>query len=286
HHFNPSRALATTDTRRPSVRRALKLLPSSTRRQTPRFLHQTPASNFKMAWRSSGATNKDLVENMWRHGLIKDQRVKDAFLKVDRAHYAPAAPYEDSPQSIGHKATISAPHMHASATESLLPHILPSETRPAPRVLDVGSGSGYLTHLLAELVGDKGLVVGLEHIQALKDMGETNMAKSAEGRALLDSGKVKFRIGDGRKGWVEAPRGGETGDSTGWDAIHVGAAAVELHQELVDQLRAPGRMFIPVEDDNGYDQYVWAIDKKEDGSVVKEKLFGVRYVPLTDAPKA
>lgn len=47
-----------------------------------------------------------------------------------------------------------------------------------------------------------------------------------------------------------------------------------------------GRMFIPVEDDNGYDQYVWAIDKKEDGSVVKEKLFGVRYVPLTDAPKA
>ncbi|KAK1495259.1 protein-L-isoaspartate O-methyltransferase [Colletotrichum tamarilloi] len=227
-----------------------------------------------MAWRSSGATNKDLVENMWRHGLIKDQRVKDAFLKVDRAHYAPAAPYEDSPQSIGHKATISAPHMHASATESLLPHILPSETRPAPRVLDVGSGSGYLTHLLAELVGDRGLVVGLEHIQALKDMGETNMAKSAEGRALLDSGKVKFRVGDGRKGWVEAPRGGETRDSTGWDAIHVGAAAVELHQELVDQLRAPGRMFIPVEDDNGYDQYVWAIDKKEDGSVVKEKLFG------------
>lgn len=45
-------------------------------------------------------------------------------------------------------------------------------------------------------------------------------------------------------------------------------------------------MFIPVEDDNGYDQYVWAIDKKEDGTVVKEKLFGVRYVPLTDAPKA
>lgn len=131
--------------------------------------------------------------------------------------------------------------MHASATESLLPHILPSETRPAPRVLDVGSGSGYLTHLLAELVGDKGLVVGLEHIQALKDMGETNMAKSVEGRALLDSGKVKFRVGDGRKGWVEAPRDGEAGDSTGWDAIHVGAAAAELHQELVDQLRAPGR---------------------------------------------
>ncbi|KAF6808934.1 hypothetical protein CSOJ01_07204 [Colletotrichum sojae] len=239
-----------------------------------------------MAWRSSGASNKDLVENMWRHGLIKDQRVKEAFLKVDRAHYAPVAPYEDSPQSIGYKATISAPHMHAAATESLLPHILPSAARPAPRVLDIGSGSGYLTHLLAELVGDEGLVVGLEHIKALRDLGEANMSKSADGRALMESGTVRFRVGDGRKGWREEPREGEEDQGTAWDAIHVGAAAVELHQELVDQLRAPGRMFIPVEDDNGYDQYVWAIDKKQDGTVVKEKLFGVRYVPLTDAPKA
>ncbi|KAK6206387.1 protein-L-isoaspartate O-methyltransferase [Colletotrichum tabaci] len=229
-----------------------------------------------MAWRSSGATNEELVENMWKRGLIKDQRVKDAFLKlftniislllqVDRAHYAPGAPYEDSPQSIGHKATISAPHMHATAAESLLPHILPSDKKPAPRVLDIGSGSGYLTHLLAELAGEKGLVVGLEHIQALRDLGEKNMGKSAEGRELLESGRVRFHIGDGRKGWTEPPRGREEAAGTGWDAIHVGAAAVELHQDLVDQLRAPGRMFIPVEDDNGHGQYVWAVDKKEDG---------------------
>ncbi|KAL2751826.1 hypothetical protein ACRALDRAFT_1066314 [Sodiomyces alcalophilus JCM 7366] len=241
-----------------------------------------------MAWRSSGGSNVDLIENLWRNGLISDPRVKEAFLKVDRAHYAPSSPYMDSPQPIGHDATISAPHMHAHATESLLQHVLPSDRNPAPRVLDIGSGSGYLTHVLAELVGDRGLVVGLEHIPELKELGERNMAKSEEGKALLDSGKVRFRVGDGRKGWDEPPREeGEGGSSDrGWDAIHVGAAAVKLHQELVDQLRAPGRLFIPVEDDHGFgDQYIWAVDKKEDGSIVKERLFGVRYVPLTDAPK-
>lgn len=154
-------------------------------------------------------------------------------------------PYMDSPQPIGHDATISAPHMHAHATESLLKHILPSDRNPAPRVLDIGSGSGYLTHVLAELVGDRGLVVGLEHIPELKELGEKNMAKSEEGKSMLASGKVRFRVGDGRKGWDEPPREGEGGEGDvadrGWDAIHVGAAAVKLHQELVDQLRSPGR---------------------------------------------
>lgn len=129
--------------------------------------------------------------------------------------------------------------MHASAAESLLPFL-----RPGSRVLDIGSGSGYLTHVLAELVkGEsidtagttRGNVVGVEHIQALTDMGLNNMRKSAEGRQMLESGQVRFVLADGRKGWT-GPGGEE-----GWDAVHVGAAAVEIHQELVDQLRRPGR---------------------------------------------
>merc|ERR1711939_684708 len=63
------------------------------------------------------------------------------------------------------------------------------------------------------------------------------------------------------------------------------AAAVELHQELVDQLRSPGRIFIPVEDARGGGQYIWVVDKDANGSVTKKKTYGVRYVPLTDAPK-
>ncbi|KAI2622718.1 protein-L-isoaspartate O-methyltransferase [Hypomontagnella submonticulosa] len=272
-----------------------------------------------MAWRSSGTSNTELVENLWRNKLITQPLVKSAFLSVDRAHYAPSAPYDDSPQPIGHDATISAPHMHAHAVETLLPFLLPTKAedgsqksaekvigragRPR-RVLDIGSGSGYLTHVLAELVGETGVVVGLEHIPALKDLGEKNMAKSPEGRRLLASGRVRFRVGDGRRGWAEpsptddaarqpgvggpadAAAGERVEEEGGWDAIHVGAAAAELHEELVRQLRSPGRMFIPVEDEAGWEQYIWTVDKDEKGEIRKERLYGVRYVPLTDAPRS
>lgn len=120
--------------------------------------------------------------------------------------------------------------MHANAAESLLPILTPGS-----RVLDIGSGSGYLTHVLAELVKPGGTVVGVEHIQALADLGKVNTEKSAEGRELLASGGIRFVRGDGRKGWS-----GEGGEG-GFDAIHVGAAAVGVHRELVDQLRRPGR---------------------------------------------
>jgi protein-L-isoaspartate(D-aspartate) O-methyltransferase len=172
--------------------------------------------------------------------------------------------------------------MHAAAVEKLLPFIVPSESNPAPRVLDIGSGSGYLTHVMAELVGDAGgTVTGVEHIAPLRDLGEKNVAKSARGRELLASGRVRFRVGDGRKGWVEP---GEEGRK--WDAIHVGASAAEVHPALLEQLNAPGRMFIPVDDDGaGWDQHVWCVEKDREGRVRREKLFGVRYVPLTDPPK-
>ena len=183
--------------------------------------------------------------------------------QVDRAHYARYDPYDDSPQPIGHGATISAPHMHAHACESLL-QFLPlasaiasstsssssaaaaspsapsaasaSAARPPLRILDIGSGSGYLTHVLAALAGPDARVVGLDHLAPLVELARANLRKSEDGRALLDSGRVKLVTADGRKGWPEdAP----------YDAIHVGAAASEAHSTLLEQLKAPGRYAAP-----------------------------------------
>jgi len=239
-----------------------------------------------MAWRCTGTTNAELISNLFAAHLITSPRVRSAMAAVDRAHYAPhhASAYDDCPQSIGWGATISAPHMHASATESLLPFLgdedkdgNPKETTSGRRVLDVGCGSGYLVHVFANLLGDNGKVVGIDHIQGLVDLARNNMSQSEQGRQLLQSGKVELVCGDGRKGYAA---GGP------YDAIHVGAAAVEVHKELVEQLKSPGRMFIPVEDSRGFGgQWIWVIDKDEQGKVTKRRDMGVRYVPLTDAPR-
>ena len=136
---------------------------------------------------------------------------------------------------------------------------------PQARVLDIGSGSGYLTHVFANLIGRQGKVVGIDHIQGLIDLAHNNMGKSEEGREMLSNGTVEFVKGDGRLGY---PEGGP------YDAIHVGAAAKELHPQLVEQLKSPGRMFIPVAD-RGYMQYIWVVDKREDGTVERKKEYGV-----------
>lgn len=159
--------------------------------------------------------------------------------------------------------------MHANACESLLTHIT-----AGAKVLDIGSGSGYLTAVLANLVGPTGTVIGIDHIQPLVDMSIANLSKSEVGKKMMEMGQVRFVLGDGRKGWKEgAP----------YDAIHVGAAAAEHHAALTEQLKSPGRLFVPVAE--GGQQHIYIVDKKQDGSVERRKLYGVQYVPLTDAPK-
>ena len=203
--------------------------------------------------------------------ILRSKEVIEAMLQTDRADFSSQDPYEDFPQPIGYKATISAPHMHAFALEAALPFI---DKEQPQRVLDVGSGSGYLSVAFARLLGPTGKVFGIEHIQPLIDLSRRNTEKN--NADLLKSGRVHFICEDGRHGFIPgAP----------YDIIHVGASSETVPRDLIDQTRPGGIIIIPVGSISD-DQLMKIFKKKSDGSLadISESSWTVRYVPLTDAP--
>lgn len=224
-----------------------------------------------MAWsgRFHARNNKELVQHLKQSRTIKSERVYEAMCAVDRGNYThPNYAYIDSPQGIGYGATISAPHMHAYALE-----VLEDKLKSGARALDVGSGSGYLSACMAMMLQPNGLVVGIEHIPELKAFAEENIRKDQPD--LLGSGRLELVVGDGRLGYPEkAP----------YDAIHVGAAAKEMPQALIDQLAPGGRLVLPMGPENS-DQTLIQIDKTMDGKIKKRSLTSVVFVPLTSKNK-
>ncbi|PVU97349.1 hypothetical protein BB559_002065 [Furculomyces boomerangus] len=223
-----------------------------------------------MAWRCSGSSNEELIDNLKDSGIISNERVISAMKSVDRKYYT-SSPYIDSPQSIGYGATISAPHMHGYALEYLADYL-----KPGNKVLDVGSGSGYLTACMAAMVAPEGKAVGIEHVPQLAEMSNKNINKSNLDPSIKKS--IKIICGDGRLGYKE--------DSP-YDCmqvfkisfLHVGAASPVEPKMILDQLKSPGRLFIPVGD---YSQEILMYTKDSSGKITKEPLMGVIYVPLTD----
>ncbi|KAJ6882386.1 protein-L-isoaspartate O-methyltransferase 1-like isoform X1 [Populus alba x Populus x berolinensis] len=214
---------------------------------------------------SSINKNKALVEHLQNYGTISSKKVSEVMETIDRALFVPdgTPAYVDSPMAIGYNATISAPHMHATCLQ-----LLEENLKSGMHVLDVGSGTGYLIACFALMVGPQGRAVGVEHIPELADSSIKNIKKSAAA-PLLKEGSLSIHVGDGRQGWPEfAP----------YDAIHVGAAAPEIPQPLLDQLKPGGRMVIPV---GNIFQDLMVIDKNEDGSISVRSETSVRYVPLT-----
>ena len=126
---------------------------------------------------------------------------------------------------------------------------------------------------MSKMMEDKGTAVGIEHIKELCDFANKNISK--HNKDLLDSKKIILINGDGRKG---CPEYGP------YNCIHVGAAAAQLPQPLIEQLANGGRLVIPVGEQGG-NQYIYIIDKDSNGKLTQRKTLGVSYVPLTSVKK-
>lgn len=182
-----------------------------------------------------------LIESLRDRG-IEDLAVLRAFDAVPRHLFVPEAvqprAYEDVPLPIGFGQTASQPSLQALYLQTL-------QLKPTDSVLEVGTGSGYQTALLAQLV-DR--VYSIERVREL----------SARARTVLDQlriDKVALLVGDGTVGWSRyAP----------YDAILVGAAAPAVPPALIEQLVEGGRMLIPVGDRN--EQELTLIEKTPDGT--------------------
>ena len=230
----------------PAVRQIKKITP---KRQTP----------FKLI----DPLNMAMIEDLKTKGIIRTERVAETMKAVDRKHYVPNDKhYVDAPQEIGHNSSISAPRMHAHTLELLKEVLVPGAT-----VLDVGSGSGYLTACMAYMCAPFGYAVGIDCIKEL-NIQAIESVKNDNPELLRHN--VFMVTGDGRKGYLtKAP----------YDVIHVGGSTPVVPQALYDQLKCGGRMIIPV-GPNISDQYLEQHDKTMDGTIVKKRLMVVRYGPL------
>ena len=215
--------------------------------------------------RANFRNQNDLVNYLCNSKIITHKRVALAMKSVDRADFTPTLPYQDSPQSIGYNATISAPHMHAHALNDLN-----DQLKPGMKALDIGAGSGYLVTAMAYMVGNQGTVVGIEHIRELCQLAAQNINKHHSD--LLRTHNAQIVCGDGRIGYpLEAP----------YDAIHVGAAApISVVNTLLKQLKIGGKMVIPVTMNSGK-QVFREYTKNKSGKVSFKDKVPVRYVPLT-----
>lgn len=205
----------------------------------------------------------DLIGELMKDGYLKTQRIISAFKKVKREDFLPddlkSQAAGNYPLPIGHQQTMSQPLTVAFMLELLQP-------QPGETVLDVGSGSGWQTALLAEIVGKLGRVIAIERIPDLKKLGEKNV--SAYGYR-----NVTCLLGDGTRGYAEhAP----------YDRIIVAAAAeIGIPDALLLQLKVGGRLVIPV---GKYEQEMVVVHKESENDYREQRHSGFQFVPLVPKP--
>ncbi len=203
----------------------------------------------------------DLIDSLIKEGWLKTPRIIKAFREIKRADFMPDDMKElaelNEALPIGFGQTISQPLTVAFMLEQLQPEA-------GNKILDIGSGSGWTTALLANILGGKGKVMAIEIVPELKEFGEKNVAKYS----FIEKMIAEFICTDGSKGYKkEAP----------YDKILVSAAVQEkIPQAWKEQLKIGGRIVTPI------NSSIWTIIKKSETEFEEIEYPGFAFVPLIE----
>ncbi|GAB2899749.1 MULTISPECIES: protein-L-isoaspartate(D-aspartate) O-methyltransferase [Microvirgula] len=205
---------------------------------------------------TSERTRRRMIDRLRENG-IRDERVLAAMYEIPRHVFVDPAlssrAYDDTSLPLGHGQTISQPWTVARMSELLL-----ADGRQPQKVLEIGTGCGYQTAVLARLIRE---VYSVERIGALLDRARMNLR-------TVKLVTPRLVHSDGRLGLIEAAP---------FDSILMAAAAPALSEELINQLAPGGRMVLPI--GNEQEQYLWVVDKTAHG-VNRTRYDAVKFVPL------
>ena len=199
-----------------------------------------------------------MVNDLMVKGYLKSDLIIDAFSEISRVEFVPREleleAEVDVALPIGYGQTISQPLVVAFMLELLDP-------QRGQKILDVGSGSGWTTALLAYIVGKEGKVIGIERIKELKKFGEKNVDKFS----FIKKNIAQFRETDGSNGLPEeAP----------FDRILVSAVSYEIPEMLKKQLKVDGKLVMPIRNSIIY------LEKRGENDFYTEEFPGFYFVPL------
>ncbi len=204
---------------------------------------------------SYAGQRRKMVEDQLVNREIKDLRILEAMNRIPRHLFVHESlqhkAYGDFPLPIGDSQTISQPYVVAAMTEAL-------NLKESDRVLEIGTGSGYQTALLAELAGQ---VFTIERIRSIGLKAQKLLER-------LHYMNIVFKVFDGTYGWP---------DQAPFDAILITASAPEIPKMLVDQLGDNGRLVVPL---GGLEKQTLTLVTKEEGSVASRELGYCKFVPL------
>jgi protein-L-isoaspartate(D-aspartate) O-methyltransferase len=202
-----------------------------------------------------------LIESLIKDGWLKSPEIIEAFKNIKREDFVIQKELADynTALPIGYGQTISQPLVVSFMVEKLKP-------QQGDKILDIGSGSGWTTAILAYLVGNKGRIIALEIIPELKKFGEKNVSKYN----FINKGIAEFILGDGSQGYKE---------ESPYDRILCSAEARYLPQALKEQLKVGGTVVIPI------GASIFIFEKITENKFEEKSYPGFAFVPLINKEK-